>query len=88
MSGGIHLAAASWFRWAFTGFLIGVVVLIVVAVYRSRKKFPILAEFFAFLLVNKKWWLIPIATFLVLLAVLIILSQGAGAFAPFVYSFW
>jgi hypothetical protein len=45
----------------------------------------ILAEFWEFLRVRKKWWLAPIVTMLVLLGALIFLTQGS-AVAPFIYT--
>ena len=77
-----------WPRVLFGLLFVIAFVVIVVALYRSRKKLPILAEFFDFLLHNKKWWLTPIIVILLLLALLIILTQGAGAFAPFIYTIW
>ena len=44
-----------------------------------------LKEFFEFLKVRKKYWLIPIFTVLVLFGALIVLSQGS-AIAPFIYT--
>ncbi len=48
-------------------------------------KLSILSELWEFLKVRKKWWLLPIILFLVLLGGLIILSQGS-ALAPFIYA--
>ena len=42
-------------------------------------------EFFDFLKVRKKYWLIPIFMVLVLIGALIILSQGS-AITPFIYT--
>jgi hypothetical protein len=42
-------------------------------------------EFWDFVKVRKKYWLLPILIFLVLFGSLIILSQGT-AFAPFIYT--
>jgi len=44
-----------------------------------------LKEFFEFLKIRKKYWLLPIIIVLVLFGGLIILSQGS-AIAPFVYT--
>tara|TARA_B100000401_G_scaffold435382_1_gene377051 strand:- start:898 stop:1047 length:150 start_codon:yes stop_codon:yes gene_type:complete len=44
-----------------------------------------LKEFIQFLLVRKKYWMIPILIILVLFGGLIILSQGT-AVAPFIYT--
>jgi hypothetical protein len=48
-------------------------------------KLSILLELWEFLRVRKKWWLLPIIIFLVLLGGLIILTQGS-ALAPFIYA--
>jgi hypothetical protein len=48
-------------------------------------KLSILAEFWDFLKVRKKWWLLPIVFFLLLLGTLIVLTQGS-ALAPFIYT--
>ena len=44
-----------------------------------------LKEFWEFLQVRKKYWLLPILLVLVLLGGLIVLSQGS-AVAPFIYT--
>ena len=41
-------------------------------------------EFWYFLRNNKKWWLLPIVTILVLFGVLVLLSGTAAA--PFIYT--
>ncbi len=48
-------------------------------------KISILKELWEFLKVRKKWWLLPILIFLILLGGLIILTQGS-ALAPFIYA--
>jgi hypothetical protein len=48
-------------------------------------KLSILAEFWGFLKVRKKWWLVPIIVLLVLLSALIVLTEGS-AIAPFIYT--
>jgi len=48
-------------------------------------KFSIISEFLEFLKVRKKWWLVPIIIFLILLGALIILTEGS-ALAPFIYA--
>jgi hypothetical protein len=42
-------------------------------------------EFFEFLLVRKKYWLLPIIIVLALFGFIIVLSQGT-AVAPFIYT--
>ena len=48
-------------------------------------KLSIITELWQFLKVRKKWWLLPIIVFLVLLGGLIVLTQGS-ALAPFIYA--
>ncbi|MDD2714863.1 MAG: DUF5989 family protein [Candidatus Wallbacteria bacterium] len=48
-------------------------------------KFSIALEFWDFLKVRKKYWLLPIVCMLMLLGVLIALSQGS-AVAPYIYT--
>jgi hypothetical protein len=48
-------------------------------------KLSIIKEFWDFLKVRKKWWLLPIVVFLLLLGLLIILTEGT-AVAPFIYT--
>ncbi len=48
-------------------------------------KMAIVAEFWEFLKVRKKWWLTPIVIFLALLGALIVFTEGS-AVAPFIYT--
>ncbi len=48
-------------------------------------KLAIVKEFWGFLKVRKKWWLLPIVIFLALLAILVILTESS-AVAPFIYT--
>lgn len=48
-------------------------------------KLSILLEFWQFLKVRKKWWLLPIVVFLLALGTLIVAFQGS-AIAPFIYT--
>jgi hypothetical protein len=48
-------------------------------------KFAIVKEFWAFLKARKKWWLIPIVLFLLLLGIVLVAAKGS-ALAPFIYS--
>ena len=48
-------------------------------------KFSILTEFWEFLRVRKKYWLLPIIIVLVIFGGLIVLTQGS-AVAPFIYT--
>ena len=44
-----------------------------------------IAMIWDFLKVRKKWWLMPLVVFLLLLSLLIVLSEGS-AVAPFIYA--
>ena len=44
-------------------------------------------EFWEFLTVRKKYWLLPIIIVLAMFGILIVLSQGS-AVAPFIYTFF
>ena len=46
----------------------------------------LLAEFWDFLIHNKKWWITPIIVVLLLMGALILLSGSAAA--PFIYTLW
>ena len=46
-----------------------------------------LVEFWEFLRVRKKFWLLPIISILSLFGALIVVTQGS-ALAPFIYSLW
>ena len=48
-------------------------------------KASILAEFWEFMRVRKKFWLLPIVVVLVMLGFLLVLTQGS-AVAPFIYA--
>lgn len=48
-------------------------------------KLSIMLEFWEFLKVRKKFWLLPIVVMLVSLGALIVLTQGS-AVAPFIYA--
>lgn len=48
-------------------------------------KLETLRELWEFLRARKKWWLMPIVIFLVLLGALIVLTQGS-ALAPLIYT--
>jgi len=49
------------------------------------KRVAILKEFWKFLKVRKRWWLIPIVLFLLMLGVVLVAAKGS-ALAPFIYS--
>jgi hypothetical protein len=48
-------------------------------------KFIILKEFWKFLRERKKFWIIPIVFFLLLLGVVLVVAKGS-ALAPFIYT--
>lgn len=48
-------------------------------------KISIIKEFWTFLKVRKKWWLMPIVILLLLLGALIIFTE-TSAIAPFIYA--
>jgi len=48
-------------------------------------KLAIMKEFWQFLKVRKKWWLLPIIIVLVLLGALIVFTESS-AVAPFIYT--
>ena len=48
-------------------------------------KLSVLSELWAFLKIRKKWWLLPIVIFLVMLGGLIILTHSS-ALTPFIYA--
>ena len=48
-------------------------------------KLAILREFWDFLKVRKKYWLLPVVIFLVLLGALIVFTESS-AVAPFIYT--
>jgi hypothetical protein len=50
-------------------------------------KLSIIAEFWQFLRVRKKWWLIPIVISLLLLGALIVFAEGS-AISPWLYTFF
>jgi len=48
-------------------------------------KLSIVKEFWNFLKVRKKWWLIPIVFFLLILGAILVAAKSS-ALAPFIYS--
>ena len=45
----------------------------------------LLTEFWAFLRVRKKWWLLPIIVVMVMIGSLLVFAQGS-VLAPFIYT--
>ena len=52
----------------------------------DQAEMGLMAEFWDFLIHNKKWWLTPIILVLLAMGALIILSGTAAA--PFIYTLW
>ncbi|MEJ2239040.1 MAG: DUF5989 family protein [Gemmatimonadales bacterium] len=48
-------------------------------------QFSLLREFWAFMRVRKKWWLLPIIVVMLLVGSLLVFAQGS-ALAPFIYT--
>lgn len=65
-----------WLPWA-------VLALIVVVLFLNRQRLGLLVEFWHFMRVRKRWWLLPIILALVLLGVFIVLVEALG---PFMYA--
>jgi Family of unknown function (DUF5989) len=49
------------------------------------RKLQIINEYFQFLSHEKKWWMLPIVTLLLLLGLLVLFTQGSPL-APFIYT--
>jgi hypothetical protein len=45
----------------------------------------LVGEFWAFMKVRKKWWLLPIVVVMVVVGALLVFAQGS-ALAPFIYT--
>ena len=60
-----------------------VLILIVVVLFLNRRRLGLLVEFWHFMRVRKRWWLLPIIVALVLLGVFIVLVEALG---PFMYA--
>lgn len=65
--------------------LIPWIVLIVIAtvIWLNRQRLGLLVEFWNFMRVRKRWWLLPILLSLILLGVFIVLVETLG---PFMYA--
>jgi hypothetical protein len=51
----------------------------------ARRRFGIVGELFSFFLTEKRWWMLPVVTVLLLLGVFMLLAQ-TSAIAPFLYT--
>lgn len=48
-------------------------------------KLSIFGELWQFMRVRKKWWLLPMLLFIVVLGLILVFAQGS-VFAPFIYT--
>ncbi len=60
-----------------------ILVVVVVVLYLNRRRLGLLVEFWDFMRVRKRWWLLPIILSLVVLGVFIVLVEALG---PFMYA--
>ncbi len=60
-----------------------VLAVIVVVLFLNRQRLGLMVEFWHFMRVRKRWWLLPIIVALVLLGVFIVLVEALG---PFMYA--
>jgi len=51
----------------------------------ATRRVGIVGELFSFFARNKRWWMLPVITMIVLMAVLIVLGQSSSI-APFIYT--
>ena len=52
---------------------------------KFKSVFSLLGEFWAFMRMQKKWWLAPLIIVLIFMGMLVILTEGS-ALAPFIYA--
>jgi hypothetical protein len=60
-----------------------VLAVIVVVIWLNRQRLGLLVEFWHFMRVRKRWWLLPIIVALILIGVFIVLVEALG---PFMYA--
>ena len=60
-----------------------VLAVIVVVIFINRQRLGLFKEFWHFMRIRKRWWLLPIFVALVLLGVFIVLAEALG---PFMYA--
>ena len=65
-----------WLPWI-------VLILIAIVLFLNRRRMGLLVEFWHFMRIRKRWWLLPIIIALVLLSVFIVLVEALG---PFMYA--
>ncbi len=51
----------------------------------ARRRFGIVGELLGFFWGNKRWWMVPMITVLLLFGILMIVAQSS-AIAPFIYT--
>ena len=51
----------------------------------AKRRFEIAGDLLAFFWSNKRWWMVPMVSLLLLFAILLILAQSS-AIAPFIYT--
>jgi len=67
---------SGWLPWI-------VLILIAVVLFLNRRRMGLLVEFWHFMRIRKRWWLLPVIIALVLLSVFIVLVEALG---PFMYA--
>ena len=60
-----------------------VLAVIAVVIWLNRQRLGLLVEFWHFMRVRKRWWLLPIIVALIFLGVFIVLVEALG---PFMYA--
>jgi hypothetical protein len=65
-----------WLPWI-------ILIVIAIVLFVNRRRLGLLVEFWHFMRVRKRWWLLPILVALVLLGVFIVLVEALG---PFMYA--
>jgi hypothetical protein len=65
-----------WLPWI-------VLILIAIVLFLNRRRMGLLVEFWHFMRIRKRWWLLSVIIALVLLSVFIVLVEALG---PFMYA--
>ena len=60
-----------------------VLIVIAVVIFMNRQRLGLLVEFWNFMRIRKRWWLLPILLSLILLGAFIVLVETLG---PFMYA--
>ncbi len=69
-------AILRWLPWV-------VLLAVLVVLYLNRSRLGLFVEFWHFMRVRKRWWLLPILLALVLISIFIVLVETLG---PFMYA--